>query len=62
MNETLLPMLVFILVVVALASIICVFLLFAKLNRSRIEETAASEKLNSKETELALSVAELAAC
>ncbi|MGB1848160.1 MAG: DNA recombination protein RmuC, partial [Pseudohongiellaceae bacterium] len=60
MNETLLPLLVFVLVVVALALVICVFLLFAKLNQSRIEETAAIEKLNSKETELALSYAELA--
>ena len=60
MNEALLPLLVFILMVVALALVICVFLLFAKLNQSRIEETAAIEKLNSKETELALSAAELA--
>ena len=58
-NETLLPLLVFILVVVALArSSVC----FSCCETESIpnRRDAAIEKLNSKETELALSAAELA--
>ena len=61
MSETFLPALVVILLVVAAAAIICVFVLLTKLNHSQINETAASERLTSKEKELAMSAAELAA-
>ncbi|MEC7551015.1 MAG: DNA recombination protein RmuC [Pseudomonadota bacterium] len=61
MSETFLPALVVILLVVATAAIICVFVLLTKLNHSQINETAASERLTSKEKELAMSAAELAA-
>ena len=61
MSETFLPALVVILLVVATAAIICVFVLLTKLNHSQIDETAASERLTSKEKELAKSAAELAA-
>ncbi|MEC7605119.1 MAG: DNA recombination protein RmuC, partial [Pseudomonadota bacterium] len=53
--------LVVILLVVATAAIICVFVLLTKLNHSQIDEAAASERLTSKEKELAMSAAELAA-
>ena len=52
------PVLVVILLFVATASIICVFVLLAKLSQSQVKEAAASERLKSKEKELALSVAE----
>ncbi|MEC7685214.1 MAG: DNA recombination protein RmuC [Pseudomonadota bacterium] len=61
MSETFLPALVVILLVVATAAIICVFVLLTKLNHSQIDEAAASERLTSKEKELAMSAAELAA-
>ena len=61
MSETFLAALVVILLVVATAAIICVFVLLTKLNHSQIDETAASERLASKEKELAMSAAELAA-
>ena len=61
MSETFLTALVVILLVVATAAIICVFVLLTKLNHSQIDEAAASERLTSKEKELAMSAAELAA-
>ncbi|MEC7582532.1 MAG: DNA recombination protein RmuC [Pseudomonadota bacterium] len=61
MSETFLPALVVILLIVATAAIICVFVLLTKLNHSQIDEAAASERLTSKEKELAMSAAELAA-
>ena len=61
MSETFLLAPLVILLVVATAAIICVFVLLTKLNHSQINETAASERLTSKEKELAMSVAELAA-
>ena len=61
MSETFLAALVVILLVVATAAIICVFVLLTKLNHSQIDETAASERLTSKEKELAMSAEELAA-
>ena len=61
MSETFLAALVVILLVVATAAIICVFVLLTKLNHSQIDEAAASERLTSKEKELAMSAAELAA-
>ena len=61
MSETFLPVLIVTLLFIATAAIICVFVLLTKLNHSQIKETAASERLTSKEKELALSGAELAA-
>ena len=61
MSETFLPVLVVIPLLVATAAIIGVFVLLAKSSRSQIKEAAASERLKSKEKELALSAAELAA-
>ena len=61
MSETFLPVLVVTLLFIATAAIIYVFVLLTKLNHSQIKETAASERLTSKEKELALSAAELAA-
>lgn len=61
MSETFVPVLVVILLFVATAAIIFVFVLLAKLSQSQIEEAATSERFKSKEKELALSAAELAA-
>ena len=61
MSETFLPVLVVTLLFIATAAIICVFVLLTKLNHSQIDEAAASERLTSKEKELAMSAAELAA-
>ena len=61
MSDTFLPVLVVSLLFIATAAIICVFVLLTKLNHCQIKETAASERLTSKEKELALSAAELAA-
>ena len=61
MSETFLPVLIVTLLFIATAAIICVFVLLTKLNHSQIKETAALERLTSKEKELALSAAELAA-
>ena len=61
MSETFLPVLVVTLLFIATTAIICVFVLLTKLNHSQIKETARSERLSSKEKELALSAAELAA-
>ena len=61
MSETFLPVLIVTLLFIATAAIICVFVLLTRLNHSQIKETAALERLTSKEKELALSAAELAA-
>ena len=61
MSDAFLPVLVVSLLFIATAAIICVFVLLTKLNHCQIKETAASERLTSKEKELALSAAELAA-
>ena len=61
MSETFLPVLIVTLLFIATAALICVFVLLTKFNHSQIKETAALERLASKEKELALSAAELAA-
>ena len=61
MSETFLLVLVITLLFVATAAIICVFVLIAKFSQYQIKEAATSERLKSKEKELGLSVAELAA-